>query len=219
MIQTVIFDLDGVIIDSEPIHFSVESELFREYDADISHEKHMSFVGNSSKNMWAEVKKLAKIKYSVDELVRLNEEKYLQYLNKIKDIEPIPGAKELINEIYNNKLNLVIASSSSRNIINTVIHKFSLTKYFSIVISGAELKKSKPDPEIFNVASKLSKTDPKECLVIEDSGNGIKAAKLAGMKCIAFKNPNSGKQDLSLADLVIDDFKDFDFQKVISELT
>lgn len=219
MIETVIFDLDGVIIDSEPIHFSVEKELFREYDADISYEKHMSFVGNSSKNMWAEVKKLANTQYSVDELVSINEEKYLQQLKKIKDIEPIPGVKELVDLIFNNKLNLAIASSSSRNIINTVIDKFNLSQYFSIVISGAELKKSKPDPEIFNVASRLSNTDPKQCLVIEDSGNGIKAAKLAGMKCIAFKNPNSGKQDLSLADLVIDDFNHFDFQKVIAELT
>ena len=218
MIETIIFDLDGVIIDSEPIHFSVEKELFREFDVDVSYEKHMSFVGNSSKNMWAEVKKLGKIKYSVEELVRINEEKYLQYLNNIKDIEPIPGVKEIINEVYNNKLNLVIASSSSRIIINTVIHKFNLTQYFSVVISGAELTNSKPDPEIFNLASELTKTDPKRCLVIEDSGNGIKAAKLAGMKCIAFKNPNSGKQDLSLADLVIDNFKQFNFQKAVSEL-
>ncbi len=79
--------------------------------------------------------------------------------------------------------------------------------YFQHIISGDLVEHGKPAPDIFVYAANALREEPAHCVVIEDSTNGVKAAKLAGMKCIGFKNPNSGDQDLSLADMVIDDFR------------
>lgn len=217
MIETVIFDLDGVIIDSEPIHFSIEKNLFRELGVGITDEDHYNFVGTSSINMWQKIKTIAPIEYSVDELINITEELYLKHIDEDNNMEPICGVKKLIIELYNNELQLIIASSSSRKIIDTVLNRFNLTSYFSFLVSGADLAHSKPDPEIFHVASKLSRTDPEKCLVIEDSENGVRAAKAAEMNCVAFRNPNSGNQDLSLADIVISDFESFNIDRIISK--
>ena len=214
MIETVIFDLDGVIIDSEPYHFLVEKQLFKEYGAEITDDEHLSFVGTSSNDMWHKIKVKTDIKHSVEELVNISDGKFLLYLDKEKDIKPISGVDELILDLYKSKFQLIIASSSSRKIINTVLQKFNLSKYFSYIVSGADLIHSKPNPEIFHVVSKLSNTKPERCLVIEDSENGIKAAKSANMNCVAYRNPNSGNQNLKLADLVINDFKSFNINKL-----
>jgi HAD superfamily hydrolase (TIGR01509 family) len=215
MIETVIFDLDGVIIDSEPYHFLVEKQLFKEYGADITDDEHLSFVGTSSNDMWHKIKIKTDIKYSIEELVNISERKFLSYLDKVKDIKPISGVDELILDLYKSEFQLIIASSSSRKIINTVLKKFNLSKYFSFIVSGAELIHSKPNPEIFHEACKISSTKPERCLVIEDSENGVKAAKSANMSCVAYRNPNSGNQNLSSADLVINDFISFNINKFL----
>lgn len=217
MIETVIFDLDGVIIDSEPIHFSIEKNLFRELGVGITDEDHYNFVGTSSIDMWQKIKTMAPIEHSVVELVIISEERYLKYLDEANNLKPIDGVKELIIDLYNNKYQLIIASSSSRKIIDTILDKFKLSSYFSFLVSGADLIHSKPNPEIFHVASKLSRTVPEKCLVIEDSENGVRAAKAAEMNCVAFRNPNSGNQDLSLADIVISDFESFNIDRIISK--
>jgi len=139
MIETVIFDLDGVIIDSEPIHFSVEKKLFQEFGIGITDKEHEEFVGTSSKDMWQKLKTITDIKYSFEELANISDEEYLKFISTIKDLEPIPGVRELIINLYNDNLQLIIASSSSETIINTVLRKFSLTQYFKIIVSGADL--------------------------------------------------------------------------------
>ena len=131
--------------------------------------------------------------------------------------QPIEGIRDLINDIHNN-YNVTIASSSSRKIIETVLKKFNLERFFTAIVSGAELTNSKPHPEIFQTAAKLSGVKPENCLVIEDSHNGVVAAKKAKMYCLAFANPNSGKQDLSLADFVIHEFNVRNFSNIIKLL-
>lgn len=217
MIETVIFDLDGVIIDSEPYHFLAEKLLFKEYGANISEEEHLSFVGTSSNNMWHKIKNKTDIKYTVEELVSISDDHFLLLLEQEKNIKPISGVRELILDLDKNKYKLLLASSSSRKIINTVLQKFNLSKYFSSIVSGADLIHSKPNPAIFHEASKLANSKPENCLVIEDSENGVRAAKSAKMYCVGFKNPNSGNQNLNLADLVINDFKSFDINQFINQ--
>jgi HAD superfamily hydrolase (TIGR01509 family) len=213
MIETVIFDLDGVIIDSEPYHFLVEKHLFKELGVNISDDEHLAFVGTSSNDMWNEIKNKADIQYSVKELVNLLEDRYLKHLDNLKEIKSIGGVEEVILELYKKNYNLIIASSSSRKIINTVLQKLNLSTYFSSIVSGAELTNSKPNPAIFLEAAKLANSKPEKCLVIEDSENGVKAAKSAKMLCVGYKNPNSGDQNLNLADFIIADFKLFDITK------
>jgi beta-phosphoglucomutase-like phosphatase (HAD superfamily) len=104
--------------------------------------------------------------------------------------------------------------------IDNVLQKLDLVHYFSFKVSGADLPKSKPDPMIFRKAAEMIDVTPNSCLVIEDSYNGVTAAKAAGMICIGYKNEHSGNQDLSKADLIIEDFGTFNigtFQLDFSE--
>jgi beta-phosphoglucomutase-like phosphatase (HAD superfamily) len=90
-----------------------------------------------------------------------------------------------------------------------------LENFFYIIISSEDIKKSKPDPEIFFLGAKKMRIDPSKCLVIEDSEKGVEAAKKAGMKCIGYKNKKSGNQDLTKADLITTDFEKLNIQKII----
>jgi HAD superfamily hydrolase (TIGR01509 family) len=214
MIQTVIFDLDGVIIDSEPIHFRLEEELFKELGISVSFEEHNSYVGTSSINMWQAIVKKHALKYKPGELEELGRDRYLNYLAGQSKLIPIDGVCELITELHQQQFKLVLASSSSTVIIDPVLNAFDLASYFMAKISGADLPFSKPHPEIFLRSALLARTDCSQCLVIEDSENGVKAAKAAGMKCIGYLNPNSGRQNLDKADLVISSFHEININAI-----
>jgi HAD superfamily hydrolase (TIGR01509 family) len=214
MIQTVIFDLDGVIIDSEPINFRLEEELFQEIGLSMPLNEHHSYVGTSSINMWQTIVKKYTLPYNPKELEETGKDRYLQYLSLHPEISPIEGVRELIKELYQQQFTLVLASSSGTEIIDTVLNSFDLGSYFMAKISGADLPFSKPDPEIFLRSAQLAQTDSSQCLVIEDSENGVKAAKAAGMKCIGYLNPNSGNQNLDKADLVIRSFHEININRI-----
>lgn len=216
-IKTVIFDMDGVIIDSEPIHMKVEQDVFRELDLNISKEEHQNFVGKSGKEMIGGLIEKYQLDVTAEEVLREIRSRYLKEIKENNSLSPVKGVQETLQYLYSQK-ELILASSATRTEIEWVFHRFDLDKYFSFSISGAEMERSKPDPAIFNKAAKLSKTSPECCCVIEDSRNGVLAAKAAGMKCIGFRNPNSGNQDLSRADLVIEDFIDTDFYKILDNL-
>lgn len=211
MISTVIFDMDGVIIDSEPIYFQVEQELFKELGLELTQEEHAKYVGRS--DLWETVKKTYDLDFNVDEIHEKEKRRYMDIIKYSFDDGPIDGVAELIREIDKNGVTLVLASSSEMNNIELVLTKFGLLEYFDLRVSGADLDTSKPHPEIFLVAADLANDKAENCLVIEDSANGVKAAKAAGMKCIGFKNPNSGNQDLSAADWIIDSFEEFDLDR------
>ncbi len=213
MIKTVIFDMDGVIIDSEPVHMAIERQLFEEYDLKISKEKHHSYVGMSSLDMWTSIVRELKLQSDPKEIVARKNLLYQEALVSDNGFELIKGVSRTIGSLYEGGLKLVLASSAARKEIELVLDKSGLRKYFPIIVSGAELEKSKPDPLIFTSASHLAATSPQYCCVIEDSENGVIAAKAAGMSCIGFRNPNSGNQDLSKADKVIESFLEFHWKE------
>ena len=208
MIQTVIFDMDGVIIDSEPVYFKIDKQMFEELNIAVSFEEHCTYVGTSSQNMWDAIIKKHGIPGHPGELMRKEYNLYVEHLANANDLQPIYGVMELINGLHENNFKLILASSSRMEIIDIILKKFKLSDLFIAKISGSELAHSKPHPEIFLKAAQLAGSEPKECIVIEDSKNGVAAAIAAGMKCIGFLNPSSGDQDLKSADIMIRSFKD-----------
>lgn len=205
-IETYIFDMDGVIIDSEPLHMEIESQLFKDLGVEISAEQHINFVGMSSIDMWSFIVKREDLGVKPENIAARQSEKYLNSLRTAKSVPLIPGVGEVINRIYNSGKKLVLASSANRKEIEVIMEISRFKKYFPIIISGSELPRSKPDPLIFIKAGEKSNTLPENCCVIEDSENGVIAAKKAGMHCIGFRNYNSGDQNLSSADIIIDNF-------------
>lgn len=203
MIKAFIFDMDGVIIDSEPVHREIEQSLFRECGINVSEGEHLGFIGSTSHYMWDKLRKKHNLSNTLEELVERNRVIYLDHLNSDETVKPIEGVGELIKELHEKGIKLAVASSSPINVIETVVNTFKLKDYFDILVTGDEVTKSKPEPDIFLHAAEKLGVKPENCIVIEDSSNGVKAAKKAGMKCIGYKNLGSGDQDISTADFIV----------------
>lgn len=206
MRKAVIFDMDGVLIDSEPAYLEMNFKLFDELGIEMPEEEYKDFVGMDSLKMWTMIKNKYGLSESAEEL-RLKEKNLMKNLLEAgADSMTVRGIPELIREFRKKNYALSLASSSSRENIDTVISKINLREHFDFVISGDEVKSGKPEPDIFlRVASEFNLT-PDKCFVIEDSFNGVTAAKKAGMYCIGFSTDNSNSQDLSGADLIVNSF-------------
>lgn len=209
MKQCVIFDMDGVIIDSEPIHMECEKRIFNLLGITVSDEEHNALIGATDETMWSSLGKLHNLPLTVAEAIRLKKSIYLEYLMRETSIEPLPGVTQLIVNLHKHGFFLTVASSSPHEQIDFILKKFELKRYFHAIVSGEDVVAGKPHPEIFLKAADMLGVTSDSCIVIEDSHNGVTAAKRAGMKCIGFINPNSGDQDLSKADMIVNSLKNF----------
>jgi HAD superfamily hydrolase (TIGR01509 family) len=213
MMKAVIFDMDGVIIDSEPIHLEIAYQVSKKIGMTCLKKDFEKFIGVSNKAMWEELIDKFKFEKNIDEILKIHREMTFSIFRE-KDLKEINGIKELLESLRENNLPCAVASSSPLELIEIIIEKLDIKKYMRYYISGESLSKSKPNPMIFfKVAQKL-KVKPQECLVIEDSKHGVQAAKRAGMQCIGFINPNSGNQDLSKADYICNDIKELSYSKI-----
>ena len=208
--KAVIFDLDGVLIDSEPLHAMADSLILKESGVVAPENYFDRFVGWTSKAMWEEIKKDYNITPSAEELMELQLPLKLKLLQE-SDYEPVSGIIELLKRLKKMDIPMAIASSSPRQFIEAVIEKIEIKKFFTVWLSGEEVAHSKPEPDIYFKVAELLAVNPNECIVIEDSTSGIIAAKRAGMRCIGYKNPNSGNQDLSGAELIVNKIEEIGF--------
>lgn len=214
MIQTVIFDMDGVIVDTEPVHKYAYYEHFKELDIQVSEEMYASFTGNSTRNVFQKLKAHFDLNEDVEDLILRKRHLFNEAFDTKPDLELIEGVLDLIKKLHLNGIELILASSASKGTINRVFNRFDLNKYFTHKVSGEDFPKSKPDPAIFIHAASLSLAPKENCIIIEDSTNGIIASKSAGIRCIGYDSANSKHQDLSLADWIVKDFSEIDINKL-----
>lgn len=207
--NAVIFDMDGVLVNSEPFYVEVEQTNFRQLGLTISEEEHQTYQGTATDRMWQLIKERHGIEQPVNKLVEMTNNLVTPYFSSLESMNPMPGVKNLIEKLKEKKIPLALASSSYADVIEIILQKTGLKKYFDVVVSSQMTGASKPEPDIFLLAAKKLKAEPENCLVIEDSKNGIAAAKAAGMFCVAFAGPGSELQDQSQADLIVEDFRNF----------
>jgi HAD superfamily hydrolase (TIGR01509 family) len=207
MDKLIIFDLDGVLLNSEKLYMDMNQKFFRELGAEIDMEEHQTFVGISANKMWGYIKEKAKLHQSVDELKELEKQLKFKTLQET-DLIPTEGVVDFLDLLKTRHATLAMASSGLRKNIDLILGKLKVTRYFNLIVSGEEVAKGKPEPDIFLKVSDHFKKKPADCIVIEDSTNGVKAAKAGGMTCFAYFNPTSGNQNLTKADLVFDHFRD-----------
>ena len=211
MIQTVIFDMDGVIVDTEPVHRYAYFKQFNELNITVTEEMYTSFTGFSTRNTFQKLKEIFVIEHEVEDLIQRKRNIFNDAFDSKADLELLEGVERLIKELHQNGMQLILASSASKVTIERVFSRFKLHDYFTHVVSGEDFPKSKPDPAIFEHAASLSIAPKESCIVVEDSTNGIKAAKAAGIFCVGYNSIHSEAQDLSEADVVINHFDELGF--------
>jgi HAD superfamily hydrolase (TIGR01509 family) len=214
MLKAVLFDMDGVIVDTEPLHHKAYQKMFGKVGIEVSSEMYEGFTGQSTYGICVQLCTYFNLEQDPQELVQIKRNYFTKLFFEDDDLQLLDGVEELINDYFKQGLTLVVASSASMFTINNVMKRFNLDRFFSNKLSGADLKASKPHPEIFINAAKAANALPNECFVIEDSTNGIKAAKRAGIYCVAYKSEHSKNQDYALADMVISDYNEIYFSKI-----
>lgn len=206
--------MDGVLVNSEPLHHQVCKVQFENLKIEVSDELFATFTGNSNKMIYQKLKDRFKLKESISELVAEKNRLFIEAFNADFTHNLIDGVKDLIIELHQKGIQIIVASSSEMEIIDAIFDRFELNKYFSHKVSGADFPESKPNPAIFLKAVALSGHSKSECMIIEDSTNGIKAANAAGVYCVAYKAKDVNSQDQSLADKIIYNFKELNFEKI-----
>ncbi len=199
--SAVIFDMDGVIFDSEPLHQEVEAEILRNLGIVVDPEDSAAFLGANSYEMWARIIDRHGLTRSVEELVELERRRYRVTATQ-RGVPLVPGAEDLIRSLAARGTPLAVASSSPELHIEEHLEQAHLKHFFPVRVSGDSVPRSKPDPAIFLRAADLLGVPPEACIVIEDSPNGVAAAAAAGIHCIGLTNKLSGSPDISSADRV-----------------
>lgn len=218
MIQTVIFDMDGVIVDTEPVHRYAYFKQFEELNIEVTEAMYTSFTGFSTKNTFQTLKEQFQLQHEVEDLIQRKRNIFNDAFDTKADLELLEGVRNLIEDLYQNGIQLILASSASKVTIDRVFTRFGLYDFFTHIVSGEDFPKSKPHPAIFEHAASLSMAPKENCIVIEDSTNGVKAAKAAGIYCVGYESEHSKDQNLDEADKVITHFKELnaDLVKILN---
>ncbi|MBI4361108.1 HAD family phosphatase [Candidatus Micrarchaeota archaeon] len=186
--KAVIFDFDGVILDSEPQHFESFSELMRRHKIPFD-ETPQEVTGIPARENIRRVHEKAGITVSAKQIEALNLERDEIYLDVIlKTARSLPGATELVLSLKKSGYPLALASSTNTWLLELLLPKIGLENAFDAVVGGDQVRHGKPSPDIFLKAAEKLRVPAKECVVIEDSNAGLLGAKKAGMKVVMVEN-------------------------------
>lgn len=214
MLKAILFDMDGVIIDSEPLHKQAYQKMFADYQITVSESLYESFTGQATLPICEHLCEYFSLSVPPEELVAAKRNYFKALFESDNDLALIKGVLDRIQEYHQKGIILILASSASMPTINRIFKRFNLDPYFKAKLSGADLTASKPHPEIFIKAAAASGYSKAECMVIEDSTNGIKAAHSAGIFCTAFQGENAHNQDYQLAGKVIQSFAEISVDRL-----
>lgn len=205
MTKAVIFDMDGVIIDSEKLYRKACTELVQELGGSINQELFDKQMGLKMEETQRVVVQLAGLSMKPEEFGREYIERFLKLAREV--LVPNRGLIELLS-FLKPRVKLAIASSTTKEVVLELMERIGVKEYFQVIVGGDEVVESKPEPQIYLKAAELLAVRPGECIVIEDSPSGIESAVNAGMRVLAVKHDENRGLDLSRAVEQFDDLEE-----------
>lgn len=214
MIKAVIFDMNGVIIDDEPVHEKAFRLVCKEFSVELTSEIYEELCfGRTDVEGFDNIIKIFNLRNILpEELVEKKAELYFQFIEG--NAKSYRGVLDLI-KLLKGKIKLAVASNSREDEVDATLKNFGIKDFFDVVITGSDIKKGKPDPESYLLATKKLNERPEDCLAIEDSPAGVASAKAAGLKCAAITTTHK-LEALKNADLVINDFSEIDIEFLVN---
>lgn len=218
-LKAVIFDMDGVLINSEPIHYEIERIIFDKLGINVSAEIHRTYLGTAGDFMYSDLKSRFGLSETINELLEQDEAFRCDYFKNLPGILLNEGVLTLLHEIKAAGLGLAVATSSSPDMARILLDRCEITSIFDTVVTTAEAGKSKPAPDVYLLAAQKIGAEPGNCIVFEDSPNGIIAAKSAEMVCIAVLTDSVGVHELSHADDLIGSFREITMERLLAMMS
>jgi len=210
-IKAVIFDLDGVLVDTAKYHYLAWRQLAEELNIQFSLQDNERLKGVSRMQSLEIILEIGNLKLDFDTKIELAKKKntwYVEYISKLSPKDILPGVIGFLESIKTYGIKVALGSASKNSML--ILDKLNLTNYFDSIIDGTKVSKAKPDPEVFLKGAEALKVFPSECIVFEDAEAGVEAAINAGMYCIGIGSKNILKK----ANLVLSGFSDMTFDKL-----
>ncbi len=199
MINAIIFDMDGLMFDTERVYSLVHSAMWARRGKEFTREVKMSLMGKKAEEVIRITLEYWKTNEEIPDVLK---EQDLELVKIYREsVEMMPGLEALLSFLREKNIRTCIGTSSRRFLVDILLEKHNLTNLFEFVISGDVVTKGKPDPEIYNKCVKKLGVRPAECLVLEDSLNGILAGRSAGCMTCAIPSEYTKHEDFSIADL------------------
>lgn len=205
-LQAVIFDMDGVICDTEAVHAAVEQEIFHKYGVENAPiELFQRYAGISFREAFPEFCKHLGVTVT-DDIQEIEKRKIQMMMEACKgNVQAIEGTIELMQALREAGIPIGVASGSPLIFIHLILHELNILSWQSAVTSADEVPRGKPSPDVFLETARRMKVESEHCIVIEDAMSGMRAAKAAGMKCVGFVKHPTG---LEPADIVVKSMKE-----------
>jgi HAD superfamily hydrolase (TIGR01509 family) len=200
-IAAILFDMDGVLMDSEPLHLRATQFALGDRARSYTERDNRAFFGATDAEMFRALRILFDLDASTDDLVRRKREHLVSLVRT--EGRALPGVPDVLLWLRASGLRLGLVSASPRPVIDAILDAVRLGGAFETLVSGDEVPRGKPAPDGYLMAARRLAVDPERCFVVEDTRNGVLAAKAAGMAVAAVPGPATSHEDFSTADLIL----------------
>ncbi len=213
MIKAVIFDFDGVVVNSEPLHRQAERQALLRCGLRINDTELEQYRDCMDEYMFGELIKKYALRCTIEHLYAEKMKIYRSLMDARAPV--IDGVPKLIEKLKAKKLKIALTTRSPADVVLPLLKKYKLYQHFDAIVTANDITQCNPSSEVYTRAASRLGVKPEQCVVVEDCGIAIDAVKKLGMYCIGFKNLHTGNEDLSNADFIIASIRDTPMQKFV----
>lgn len=206
-LRAVVFDMDGVLLDSEPLHHDVLNQVLATEGCALSFDEYRPYIGTTLEYTWSEVIRRFSLAGPIDRYILRYDEAILEGYRRHSIIAP--GVRALLDLLTERGLRRAVASSSRTSWVETALETLGIRSDFELIVTGDMITHSKPDPEIYLLAAQQLQVDPSTCLAVEDSPKGAASASTAGMTVIGVRTDYTAHLPLEGASVVLNSLEEF----------